>query len=60
MRYGLIIILFILTSCISSIKKNNDTELNIDIYKSDMTYEQFKQYAIDYAEKAPYPSLTNK
>jgi hypothetical protein len=25
-----------------------------------MTYEQFKQYAIDYAEKSPYPSLTNK
>tara|TARA_B100000700_G_C14487950_1_gene598220 strand:+ start:373 stop:555 length:183 start_codon:yes stop_codon:yes gene_type:complete len=60
MKYGLLIILFILTSCISNIKKSNDTKLNIDIYQNDMTYEKFKQYAIDYAEKAPYPSLTNK
>ena len=60
MKYILIITLSILTSCISSIEKNNDTKLNIDIYQSDMTYEKFKQYVIDYAEKAPYPSLTNK
>ncbi len=60
MKYILIITLSILTSCISSIEKNNDTKLNIDIYQSDMTYEKFKQYAIDYAEKASYPNLTNK
>ena len=60
MKYVLIITLFILTACISNTEKNNDTELNIDIYQSDMTYEKFKQYAINYAEKAPYPSLTNK
>jgi len=60
MRYGLIIILFFLSSCVSKISKNNDSELNIDIYQSDMTYEKFKQYVIDYAEKSPYPSLTIK
>ena len=60
MRYVLIVTLSVLTSCISSIEKNNDAELNIDIFQSDMTYEKFKQYVIDYAEKAPYPSLTNK
>ena len=60
MRYGLIIIVVFLTSCISKISKNNDVKLNLDIYQSDMTYEKFKQYVIDYAENAPYPSLTNK
>ena len=60
MRYGLIIILLILTSCISKISKNDDTKLNIDIYQSDMTYEKFKQYVIDYADKASYPNLTKK
>jgi len=60
MRYGLIIILLILTSCISKISKNDDTKLNIDIYQSDMTYEKFKQYVIDYADKAPYPNLSKK
>ncbi len=60
MKYILIISLSILTSCISSIEKNNDAKLNIDIYQSDMTYEKFKQYAIDYAENASFPSLTNK
>ena len=60
MRYGLILFLFILTSCISKVSKNNDTNLNIDIYQSDMTYEKFKQYVINYADKAPYPNLTKK
>tara|TARA_B100001996_G_C18424622_1_gene502072 strand:- start:425 stop:607 length:183 start_codon:yes stop_codon:yes gene_type:complete len=60
MRYLIIVTLFVLSSCISNIEKNNDTGLNIDIYQSDMTYEKFKQYAIDYAEKSPYPNLSNK
>ena len=59
MKYGLIIIVFILSSCTSKLTKNNDTLLNIDIYRSDMTYEKFNQYVIEYAEKASYPSLTN-
>ena len=59
MRYGLILLL-ILTSCTTKMTKNSDEKLNIDIYQSDMTYEKFKQYVIDYAENAPYPSLTNK
>ena len=59
MKYVLsIMALFFLFSCTSQI--NTDKVLNIDIYQSDMTYEKFKQYAINYAEKAPYPSLTNK
>ena len=60
MKYILIITLSILTSCISKISKNDDTKLNIDIYQSDMTYEKFKQYVIDYADKAPYPNLSKK
>ena len=60
MKYGLITILFILSSCTSKISKINDTELNIDIYQKDMTYEKFRQYVIEYAEKATYPSLSNK
>ena len=60
MRHGLLLLLFILTSCASKITKNNDTKLNIDIYRSDMTYEKFKQYVIDYADKAPYPNLSKK
>ena len=59
MKYVLsIMALFFLFSCTSQI--NTDKVLNIDIYQSDMTYEKFKQYAIDYAEKASYPNLTNK
>ena len=60
MKYILIITLFILTACTTNVEKDNDTELNIDIYKSNMTFEKFKQYVIEYAEKSPYPSLTNK
>ena len=59
MRYVLIMIVLILLSSCSS-KKNNDKFLNIDIYQNDMTYEKFKQYAIEYADKSTYPSLSNK
>ena len=50
--------LFFLLSCASQIK--SDKVLNIDIYQSDMTYEKFKQYVIEYADKSTYPSLTNE
>tara|TARA_B100000029_G_C17506259_1_gene934562 strand:- start:629 stop:811 length:183 start_codon:yes stop_codon:yes gene_type:complete len=60
MRYELLIItLIFLSSCTSKIV-NNDTVLNIDIYKNDMTFEKFKHYVIEYAEKSPYPTLTSK
>ena len=59
MKYVLsIMALFFLFSCTSQI--NTDKVLNIDIYQSDMTYEKFKQYVIDYADKAPYPNLSSK
>ena len=53
-----IMTLFFLFSCTSQI--NTDKVLNIDIYQSDMTYEKFKQYVIEYADKSTYPSLTNE
>ena len=53
-------LLFIPISCSSKITNIKDKGLEIDIYKNDMTYEKFKQYVIDYAEKARYPSLTSK
>ncbi len=60
MKYTLILItLIFLSSCSGKTNKNNGASLNIDIYQYDMTYEKFKQYAIEYAEKATYPSLTN-
>ena len=60
MKYQLLIIaLIFLSSCASNIV-NNDTVLNIDIYQNDMTFEKYKQHVIDYADKSPYPSLTNK
>ena len=59
MRYGLILLLLISASCTSKMTENNDEKLNIDIYQNDMTYEKFKQYVIDYADKAPYPNLSN-
>ena len=37
MRYGLIIIVVFLTSCISKISKNNDVKLNLDISDSDVS-----------------------
>ena len=50
--------LFFLFSCTSQI--NTDKVLNIDIYQNDMTYEKFKQYVIEYADKSTYPNLTNE
>tara|TARA_B100001029_G_C14995403_1_gene414689 strand:- start:848 stop:1033 length:186 start_codon:yes stop_codon:yes gene_type:complete len=61
MKYGLIIFaMFLLTTCSSNTKNSNDAQLKIDIYKNDMTYEEFKKKVIEYAEKATYPSLSNK
>ena len=40
-------------------KFDNDKALDIDIYRTDMTYEIFKKTIIDYADKASYPSLMN-
>ena len=61
MRYLLIAFLpLVLISCSSKITNIKDKGLEIDIYKNDMTYEKFKQYVIEYAEKARYPSLTSK
>ena len=61
MRYIVIITSFIfLSSCASNIKKSNDMGNNIDIYQNDMTFEKFKQYALEYAEKSQYPNLINK
>ncbi len=58
MRYFLALLLItILSSCISKVTNNNDLRFQIDIYKKDMNYEKFKQSVIEYAEKAPYPSL---
>ena len=53
-----IMALFFLFSCTSQI--NTDKALNIDIYQSDMTYEKFKQYVIEYADKSTFQSLTNE
>ena len=47
-----------LSSCSGKTNKNNGASLNIDIYQYDMTYEKFKQYALEYAKKSPFPSLS--
>ena len=61
MKYGIIaIFLLFLLSCSNNINNNNDIGLNIDIYQNDMTYQKFKQYAIEYAENSTYPSLNNE
>ncbi len=52
--------LCLISACNSGISNNNDKGLQIDIYKSDMTFQEFKQKVIEYAEEATYPSLTNK
>ena len=58
MRYLLIIlVLSMLTSCKTHVSNNDDLGLQIDIYKKDMTFEKFKQEAIEYADKSLYPSL---
>tara|TARA_B100002051_G_C16638585_1_gene587312 strand:+ start:541 stop:726 length:186 start_codon:yes stop_codon:yes gene_type:complete len=61
MKYRLIIFaMLLLTACTSKTKNTNDAQLKIDIYKNDMTYEEFKKKVIEYAEKSTYPSLSNK
>ena len=60
MRYLIFIfILFNLSSCSNQFSNFNDKALDIDIYRTDMTYEIFKKTIIDYAERASYPSLIN-
>ncbi len=59
MKYILIIILLIITSSCAS-KKSNDKVLIIDIYQNDMTYKKYKQYVINYAENATFPSLSEQ
>ena len=44
MKYRLIIFaMLLLTACTSKTKNTNDAQLKIDIYKNDMTYEEFKK-----------------
>ena len=59
MRHVLILLLFFLQNCSTTASNNNDKGLKIDIYENDMTYEKFKKIVIDYAEKAPFPQLTD-
>ena len=60
MRYLLLIsIIFTLSNCSNRISNFNDKGLDIDIYRSDMTFEKFKKTVIDYADRTSYPSLTN-
>ena len=61
MRYiKIILILLILTGCNSYLSNEKNTSLQIDIFDNGMTFENFKQKVIDYANKAPFPSLSNK
>ena len=60
MKYLLFFILFsLLIACNKQVLNNNDIGLEIDIYKKNMSYEEFKQTIIEYADKASYPSLKN-
>ena len=60
MRYLILILISIsLSNCSNQVSNFNDKGLEIDIYNSEMTYENFKETVIDYADKATYPSLTN-
>tara|TARA_Y100001958_G_scaffold134279_1_gene104830 strand:- start:605 stop:790 length:186 start_codon:yes stop_codon:yes gene_type:complete len=61
MKYFLLIlILFSLPNCSNKMSNLDDKALDIDIYRSDMTYEKFKNKVLNYADRAPYPSLTKK
>jgi len=61
MKYFLLIlILFSLPNCSNKMSNLDDKGLDIDIYRSDMTYEKFKNKVLNYADRAPYPSLTKK
>ena len=61
MKYLLILFFLItLTGCNSQMLNNNDIGLQIDIYKEDIGYEEFKQTVIEYSENAKYPNLINK
>ena len=55
----LILIPIALLNCSNQVSNFNDKGLDIDIFNSEMTYEKYKEIAIDYANNAPYPSLTN-
>ena len=60
MKYLIFFIFFsLLISCNKQVLNNNDIELEIDIYKKNMSYEEFKKTIIEYADKASYPSLKN-
>tara|TARA_Y100001970_G_scaffold171596_1_gene209757 strand:+ start:1324 stop:1509 length:186 start_codon:yes stop_codon:yes gene_type:complete len=61
MRYiKIIFFLLLLTGCSSYLSNTNKTSLQLDIYENGMTFEKFKQKVMDYANNAPYPSLSNK
>ena len=49
----------ILVGCNKQVLNNNDIGLEIDIYKKNMSYDEFKKAVIEYADKASYPSLKN-
>ena len=51
MKKILVIILFFLVSCTSSLKKN---ELN---FSDEMTFEQFKLKLNEYVKNNPYPDV---
>ena len=57
MNYLLIILILLLPACTIQTSNTNDLGLQIDIYKKDMTFEKFKQQAIEYADKSLYPCL---
>jgi len=59
-KYLLFFIFFsLLISCNKQVLNNNDIGLEIDIYKKNMSYDEFKKAVIEYADKASYPSLKN-
>ena len=52
MNYLLIILILLLPACTIQTSNTNDLGLQIDI-----SFEKFKQEAIEYADKSLYPSL---